>query len=434
MIFQSLNTLRNLIRTQYLPRCEIERLQSERLREVVKHAYDNVKYYRNLFDRAGITPEGIETAADLFKIPITKKEDLQKTAPQDLLSDGLRAEDCIVKCTSGSTGTPMRFFFSEKERDFQTLLNLRIFYAGGFRLTDRTAYLINPHRFPKGKYWFQNLGILRRYYLSVFDTAEVHANVLRRINPDVIYGYPSNLILLALMIKERGIDNIRPKAVFSSAEALEQKPRALIASAMNTKVYDILGLVETGDIAWECPAQEGYHINSDAVLMEFLDEEDKPVKAGEPGRLVCTSLYAYTMPLIRYEAGDICVPSDKVCSCGRTLPMMESMKGRANDFIVLPDESIIASCFLVIIMQAFHDVAQYRVIQENREGIIVQLVKGNGFNSQTVNKIKEDIEKVTQNKLKVDIALFNVLPRDASGKIRTVISEIKHDYLSLIKG
>lgn len=114
--------------------------------------------------------------------------------------------------------------------------------------------------------------------------------------------------------------------------------------------------------------------------------------------------------------------------------MMESIKGRANDFIVLPDGNIIASCFLVIIMQTFHDVFQYRVIQENKEGIVVQIVKGEGYNNHTTNRIMKEIEKVTQNRLKVDIVFFDVLPKDASGKIRTVISKINHDYLSSIIG
>lgn len=424
MIFNSLKILRTLQSRQYLPLEELKAFQSERLRSVVEHAYRNVRYYRKIFDSAGIRPSDIRDIRDIHKIPFTTKKTLQKTPYEELTTRDIKPEDCVVKYTSGSTGTPMKFFFSEEERDFQTLLNMRIFFAGGMRLTDKTAYLINPHRFPKNKYWFQNLGILRRYYLSVFDTPELHRNILKHIRPDIIYGYPSNLTLLALLIKEEGNEEIRPKAVFSSAEALEPRPKTLIASVMDTDVYDILGLVETGDIAWECPAHEGYHINSDAVIMEFLNEKDNPVEPGQPGRLVCTSLYGYVMPLIRYEVGDICVPFDKMCSCGRTLPMMENIRGRANDFIVLPDGQIIASCFLVIIMQEFHDVAQYRIIQEDKYRLCVQIVKGRDFNGQTPQRIKEEIEKVTGSRLNIEVEILEDLYRDASGKIRTVVSKV----------
>ncbi|MBI5575792.1 MAG: phenylacetate--CoA ligase family protein [Deltaproteobacteria bacterium] len=416
--------MRNLDRAQYLSRDELHSLQSAKLRSIVRHAFENVAFYRKKFDAAGLTPDDIRETGDLAKIPITNKKDIQAALPGELLSRGIDPAKCIVKNTSGSTGTPLRFFVNARERDFQRLLNLRIFLAGGFRLTDKTAYIINPHRFPDGKYWFQDYGILRRYYLSVFDSAEKHADALRRIRPDIVYGYPSNLTLLALAIKEGGIADIRPKAVFSSAEALEKQPRALIEAAMKTKVYDVLGLVETGDIAWECPAKEGYHVNSDAVAMEFLDESDRPVAPGERGRLVCTNLYTYTMPLIRYEAGDICVPSGGTCSCGRTLPLMESIKGRANDFIVLPDGKIVASCFLVILMQSFHEVAQYRVIQERRESIVMQIVKGERFSESTPGRIAEEVGRITGNRLKVEMAFLDALPRDASGKIRTVMSKV----------
>ena len=312
-------------------------------------------------------------------------------------------------------------------------MNLRILLANGYKLTDKTTYLINPHRFPKGRLWFQHLGVLRRYYLSVFDDPEVHREAILTIRPDIIYGYPSNLTLLGLLFREKGMDGFQPKAVYSSAETLEEGPRALIASTMNVDVYDILGLVETGDIAWECSAHEGYHLNSDAVLMEFLDENDKPVPPGQPGRLVCTSLYALTMPLIRYDTGDICVPLDKHCSCGRTLPLMESIKGRANDFIVLPSGNIIASCFLVILMQGFVNVAQYRILQEDRNSLRVQIVKGKGFDGETPRKIEEEIRKVTGHTIGIHVEIMEMLERDNSGKIRTVVSRVIPDFADKLK-
>jgi len=428
MILSSIRILKDLDKTQYQPLSKREELQSIRLQNVVKHAYENVSYYKNIFVKVGITHKDIKDKRDLSKIPITRKKDLKALNSEDLLTKGVKPEQCVVKYTSGSTGQPLKLFFSEQERDFQTLLNLRIFLAAGFKLTDKAAYLINPHRFPKKKYWFQYFHVLRRYYLSVFDFPEIHAEAIRRIKPDIVYGYPSNLTLLALLIKEQGIKPMRLKAVFSSAEMLDQKPRELISSALNTEVYDILGLVEIGDIAWECPKHNGYHINSDAVFMEFLDEKDNPVPPGQPGRLVCTSLYGYTMPLIRYDVGDICIPSDKMCSCGRTLPLMESIKGRANDFIVLPDGKVLASCFLVIIMQDFHDIDQYRVIQERRHELTVQIVKGKDYVSATSSHIKKEIERAVRNSLDVKIEIVEKIPRDSSGKIRTVVSNFAPEF------
>jgi phenylacetate-CoA ligase len=293
----------------------------------------------------------------------------------------------------------------------------------GLRLTDRVAYIINPHRFPNSKYWFQHLGILRRDYLSVFDSPQQHVEILKQVRPDVIYGYPSNLSLLAVYIREKGIKGIDPRMMFSVAEALGTNAKKTMDTIMGVDTCDILGTIELGDIAWHCEMRNGYHISADAVIMEFL-EDGKPVPTGKAGKIICTSLCNYTMPLIRYAVDDICVPSDKLCPCGRTLPMMESIQGRGNDFILLPDGQIFASCFLVIIMQDFHDVAQYRVLQEDKKGIIVQLVKGKGFNKRTPDRIKEEIRSVTKNSLKVETEILETLPRDESGKIRTVVSKV----------
>ncbi len=341
-----------------------------------------------------------------------------------ILAKGVNTKNCVVKHTSGSTGEPLKLFFSEAERDFQILVNLRIFLAAGFKLTDKTVYLSNPRRFPQQKYWFQHLGILRRDYLSVFDAPEAHIEALGRLRPDFLYGYASSLIPLAHAIQEQAIKDISPKAVFSSTETLDPKSRVLIESAMNTTVYDLMGSNELGDIAWECPAHEGFHLNDDTVILEFLDKHDKPVQPGQAGRLVCTSLYGYTMPFIRYELGDICVTSDNMCSCGRTLPLMESVKGRANDFIVLPDGKRMASFFLVIIMQDFHDIVQYRVIQEQKDRILVQIVNAKGGSETTSHRIKEEIENALQNRVAVRVETVQQIPRDPSGKIRTIVSNI----------
>ena len=426
MVLRSLYQLQLLRKNQYLPLPELRALQEKKLREIVKHAYENVVYYRNLFDKAGLKPDNINTLDDLCRIPITTKKDLQHVPQHELIAKGIDVNKCFVKYTSGSTGHPLKMFLSPEERDFQILLNLSILRENGLKLTDRVAYIINPYRFPKSKYWFQYAGILQREYLSVFDYPQRHVEILKKLRPDIIYGYPSNLTLLALYIREKGIEGINPRIIFSVAEALEPKAKKVIDSIMKVDTCDILGTIELGDIAWQCEKRNGYHISSDAVFVEFL-KNGKPAEAGEEGRIVCTSLYGYTMPLIRYAVDDICVSSDRVCSCGRTLPMIESIKGRANDFIVLPDGQIIASCFLVIIMQAFHDVAQYRIIQENKNVMVVQLVKGKIFNEQTPDLIKREIGKVVNNTLSVEIKILDKLTRDESGKIRTVVSKVIPD-------
>jgi phenylacetate-CoA ligase len=423
MVINSLYQLKRLKKNQYLSLPELRTLQEKRLRDVVRNAYENVLYYRRLFESAGLRPNDIKTLEDLSKIPITTKNDLQNMKQQEIIAKGTYIDKCIIKYTSGSTGQPLKISLSPMERDFQILLNLFILMENGLQMTDKVAYIINPYRFPKSKYWFQYAGILRREYLSVFDYPEKHVELLKKIKPDIIYGYPSNLTLLALYIKEKKIEGIHPKIIFSVAEALEPKAKKAIDSIMHVNTCDILGTIELGDIAWQCEKRDGYHTSADAVIIEFL-KDNGPARPGEAGRIVCTSLYGYTMPFIRYAVDDLCVTSNRICSCGRTLPMIDSIKGRANDFIVLPDGQIVASCFLVIIMQAIHDIGQYRIVQEDKKQILVQLTKGREFDPRTPERIKGEIRKVIGSALEVKVEILEELSRDESGKIRTVVSKV----------
>ncbi|MFH2059862.1 MAG: hypothetical protein ABIJ59_13290 [Pseudomonadota bacterium] len=426
MIIRSLNQLRKLKARQYLSPNELVEHQEKKLRKLIYHAYHNVKYYRELFDSVNLKPGDIVSVSDLCKIPITEKKNLQQRSDHELIARGTSIKECITKYTSGSTGHPLKIIMNAWERDYQILLNLYILMENGFKLNDKLAYIINPFRFPKSKYWFQNLGILRREYLSVFDFPDKHSNILKKMNPDIIYGYPSNLTLLAEYIQRKKISSISPKMVFSVAEALEPKARDLINSVLGVSTCDILGTIELGDIAWQCEHRKGYHVNSDAVIIEYI-KDNKPVKLGEEGKIVCTNLFNFTMPFIRYAVNDLCIPSDRQCDCGRSLPLIEKINGRANDFITLPDGSSVASCFLVITMQNFHDVAHYRVIQENKKQLRIQIVKGRGYCNTTGEKIKNEIERAVENKLQARIEIKDKIERDPSGKIRTVVSHILKD-------
>ncbi len=424
MIFQSLKTLRRLLRQQYLEPEALRILQHQKLFRIIRHAYEFVPYYRALFDETDIVPNDITGPEELVRIPLLTKEALKSLKPHELLNRKLSLENCHPKSTSGSTGKPLQIWFHEEELATQTLVNLRIMLAAGFRFTDTTVYIKNPKRFPSSKYWFQSLGILRREYLSAFHTPEAHTDALRQMRSDMIYSYPSVLQLITHQLRRQGLNDLRPKAVFSTAEMLEPFVREQIATTLHTKVYDVVGLIELGDIAWECPMHAGYHLNVDTVLIEFLDSDDKPVPPGQPGRLVCTGLDNYAMPLIRYDTGDIGVPSQHLCSCGRTLPLMERVQGRTNDFIILPDGGQVSPSFSHVIIQNFQDVDRYAIIQQHDGTVVVNIVPGEGFTEARERKLQQEIEQAVFQAIPVRLELVSDIPRNSSGKIRTVTSHV----------
>src|SRR6185436_9202776 len=105
------------------------------------------------------------------------------------------------------------------------------------------------------------------------------------------------------------------------------------------RVIDNYGVTETGYIAFECPAGGGYHVCSESVLVELLDDDGNDVPEGEPGRVVLTSFYNFAMPLIRYAVGDLAVAAHGPCPCGRTLPRLATILGRQRNIFTFPDGS-----------------------------------------------------------------------------------------------
>jgi phenylacetate-CoA ligase len=129
-------------------------------------------------------------------------------------------------------------------------------------------------------------------------------------------------------------------------------------------------------MAWQCPAREGYHIDADTMILQFIDSHGDEVSSGESGQIICTSLFNYAMPFIRYVVGDVGVYSDEQCSCGRTLPLMNKIEGRSDALLFLPRGRILSPRTITITMGRFplnKYIEQFKVIQSRMDNLKIQL-------------------------------------------------------------
>ncbi len=427
LLLKAISRFYQMRENQWLSPDELRAIQLTRLKEMVKHAYTNVPYYRSLFDSFGLRPEDIKTIEDIKKIPITKKADLKGLLASELLSEDASPVNLIRRHTSGSTGVPFNVYHSWEDKVFQALMNLRILMENGLKVTDKAAHIVTRQMVGQ-KFWFQSFGILRKRYIPASHTIDEQLEILKQINPDAIYGYSSSIKLLALKIKEIGNKNIHPRMIFCASELLEPGDRELINSTFGLSLCDVYGTVEMGDFAWECPAHEGYHIDINNFVVEFL-KDGKDASPGEEGKVVCTGLHSFAMPFIRYEIGDICIPLNKACSCGRGLPLMSMIRGRADDFITLPNGQCVSP--LMFEIPSILGVAQYRIIQKKLDKLLVQVVPATGFSKETRYKVRQHVRwaarKITgDNVMNVEVDVVDAIPKDPSShKIRRVVSEIR---------
>jgi len=404
---------------------ELRELQDRKLRAILKHAYENVPLYRQKFASAGVHPEDIKTVADLPKLPITTKQEVRDNFPDRIVANGVDTGKCWLPHTGGSTGIPLTVAYDEAAEDFQKAVALRPNLSCGQGLFDKWIVFTDPRHIGEKK-WFQRIGLFNPTQFSLFEDIDNQVLILKKAKPDIIDTYPSHLYLLAKKVNQIGVE-IRPKMVFTTAELLDSQTREHIQSVFNAPIYDQFGDVEMGRTAWECPAHSGYHIDVEAVIMEFIRDE-KPVSSGERGEIVYTTLYNYAMPLIRYAVGDIGIPSDEKCLCGRGLPLMKIIEGRKDDFLVRSDGTIVSPITMDLIIKNMMAIEQCRIIQETPGRVRVQIVNSHSLTEQIVSQLKSSIKEVLGENVSVETEMLAELLRDKSGKLRKVISKVKIDW------
>jgi phenylacetate-CoA ligase len=422
-MLNSLFLLKKLRGNLRLNRAQLEEIQRKKLKDLLKHAYENVPYYCKLFASAGIEPTAIKGVEDLARIPTTKKLTLQSLTLEEILAQGIKIDRCITDVTSGSTGIPLQVHFTQRDYLIRSLSFIRTFMELGYKLTHRQA-LVCDTRFVNDKtYWFQRLGIFRKQYIPVQLALDRQIQILMDYRPDFIHGYPQSLAIIAEELLKRGIDNVSPAMVCTGAELVSNKTREKINAAFGVEMADSYATIESGMIAWQCKSLKGYHINIDNLVLEFL-HNGKPVRPGEPGRVVVTNLHSYAMPIIRYELGDICTPSDSLCSCGIQFPLMSVVEGRVDDMVKTPSGRVISPNSITNVMETVDGIGQFRVIQEKKDLMVIEIVAGAKFSQDTPLKAQNLVGELVGDDMRIEVRMVSEISKEHTGKIRAVISKV----------
>jgi len=411
-----------LRRNVWLKLPKLVELQEKKLRAIVKYAYEKVPFYHRLLEANSIRPSDIRTIQDLQKIPIVTREDVQRNFA-GMLSRDTNRDKCSKHKTSGSTGIPIPVFLDNNARNFHSVVSLRQFLECGGRFRDKQVQLrgTGSSFAPKSnsKPFYEYMGLLRTEWFTLTDIPDDLVSFLKAYNPQVMVGYPSLFELLSG--KNDGV--ISPRVIFCTGEVLSSHCRSLMESSFGAEIIDCYGCTEGGDISWECPQEHsGYHINIDSIVVEFV-KDGEIVEAGEEGEIVLTNLFNYSMPFIRYNVGDVGVPSDEQCSCGRTLPLMDLLSGRSDDFIVLPDGRRL-SPLCILNSENFFEVSRFRLVQRRRNLIEVWLKMDEGYKEASVTRCISALRKVFGRDVDVRANIVDEIPRDNSGKIRRIVSEV----------
>ncbi|HUG82364.1 MAG TPA: hypothetical protein VML01_11920 [Bryobacterales bacterium] len=352
---------------------EMRALQSRQLRKLVARAYATVPFYRKLFDDHGLVPADIREIEDLEHLPLLSKQTIRDAAEQ-LISSRYKEGQLIRRRTGGSTGTPLSIYTSRRSAALDSAAKLRTYVRAGYKPHFKIA--VAQHAQPKGK-MFHKLGIHREIGVPYNRPIEEQVRQIAELKTEVIDAQPNRIELISRYLLATSTSLDRVKIVFTHSEKITDSQRNLVRRAFGLNLIDCYGCSESAAIAAECPAHEGYHINSDLVILETVPIDDVHVDSSMK-RIVVTNLNNFAMPLIRYEVGDLGALSAKRCSCGNNFPLLAEIAGRTNDLVTLPSGEKVSGYALARAIEEHQEVLQYRAIQRRCGEFEISLILADG--------------------------------------------------------
>jgi phenylacetate-CoA ligase len=327
--------------TLYPPANQLKILQERKLREILEYVAQNSPFYRELFKDRRIDIASIRTLEDLTRIPTTGKADLQ-TRNSDFLCVG-REKIAEYMATSGTLGSPVTVALTEKDLERLAYNEYNSFLCADGSADETYQLMLTLDRqFMAGIAYYSGLRRLGAGIIRVGPgVPALQWETIQRLKPTVLVVVPSFLLKLIRYAQDRRIDlgSSSVKKAICIGENIRNQDFSLnilgrkITEAWNIKLYSTYASTEMQTAFTECGAGQGGHLQPELLIVELLDEEDRPVASGKPGEVTITTLGIEGMPLIRYKTGDICTWSDEPCSCGRTSLRLSPIIGRRQQMI-----------------------------------------------------------------------------------------------------
>lgn len=419
---------RALEASQWWDRERIAELQRSRLGRLVDSAYRRCPYYRRLMDERGLSPGHLREPADLVRLPTLTKELIRAH------TDGIRsrtARGLRRFNTGGSTGEPLVFYIGRERVSHDVAAKWRATRWWGADIGDPEIVVWGSPVELGSQDRLRELRdrLMRTWLVPAFamseDSLPRFVATIRTRRPRMLFGYPSALAHIARYAREHGqrMDDLGIRVAFVTSERLYDDQRRIIGEVFGCPVANGYGGRDAGFVAHECPAG-GMHITAEDIIVEILDDQQRPCAPGQAGEVVITHLATPDFPFIRYRTGDLAVLDSRSCSCGRTLPLIAEIQGRATDFVIAADGTVMHGLALIYVVRDLPEVRRFRIVQESREHVRVTLEPGSGYGAHVEKTIREGLRLRLGASVRVDVEHVDQIAPEKSGKFRYVVSKV----------
>ena len=418
---------------EFAGREQIEELANEKLERLLLHAYNNVPYYRKLLPECGVIKAGKVVLENFSGIPVLTKE-IIRAEGKNLYSSDYKSRKPYENTSGGSTGEPVKFIQDKEYDDWNIATKLyfnivlgkdfgqseikfwgsdRDILAGNLTVRDRLINLIYNRKF------FNSYRLGEKEIRSLIE-------LNNRFRPKAYWAYMESALELSNYLSRHELYFHPPEIVISTIGPLTDEVKEKIESNMNCKVYNQYGSREVGAVSCQCRKQRSMHTFPWWNYVEILDEQSREVRNQE-GRVVVTTLHNYSMPLIRYDIGDVAVAGGWGCDCGRNSLLLKKVVGRTLGYFKKADGSLAHSHFLVQALFFRDWIKRFQIIQDEIDHVLikVQLNENEEANKSDVEDITRKTKILMGENCKVDFDFVENISRTASGKYVYTLCKVK---------
>lgn len=430
--------LRFLRNSQYWSTSKLENYQLDKFRNLVTVATKHIPYYQELLTNHGIDSKRVKSLKDLEQFPVLTKVKIKENFPEKLMNRSMHSSDILIHKTGGSTGEPLSFGYDKTTVGLMMALVYRSFEWLDFTYGDKILYFVGMGDYPKTvrerlKETLADKIVINAYYLEESKLASYY-KFIERNNIRTLYGYPSAIAVLCSYCEANGLRFSKKLIVVTTGEVLTEHHRIVIQKYLGYKIYDQYGCREINSVAFESPDAAGMYINMEHVIVEVLDDQDRPLPPGEIGNLVITDLDNYAMPMIRYRFGDkgILLPRENKKK-GIQLDRMGFVEGRETDILYRTDRTPVTGIYFVKLMRGgLEEMVHYnslgiilfQVVQKDFQHIMLNIMSERKGSSEAEEELKTAFHKKL-GPVTLTINWVEQIPASTSGKRRMIVSEIQ---------
>ncbi len=394
--------------------------QDNAINDLIIYVKEHSSYYREILSN-------VHDVKDFTKIPFLTKQLLIKEFNSICTP---KAKGASLKTTGGSTGEPVKIYKDADALARERAATWRSYEWAKVGIGDKQARFWGVPHNAKNAFKAKIIDFVsNRKRVSAFnltkESLDEYYQTMVRFKPSYLYGYVSVIRRFSEHMRDYNLPRIESvRSIITTSEVLTDGDRKVIEDAWKVKVFNEYGCGEVGSIAHECE-HGNMHIVADNMLIEIIDQNGNPAETGE---VVVTDFYNYATPMIRYKVGDFATLSHDACPCGRTLPILKGIHGRAYDIIKTPGgKSVHPEALIYVfeeIQQKHHAFSQFQIIQRELNKLDVYIIPSTNWSSAMETLITTGIHNKIDASFQLNFFKVQEINREKSGKMRVVKSEL----------